>query len=466
MFSKLPRNLRKTVGFRLALWYSGIFILSSVLLFALAYFLLSSSLSRQDQQTIQLKLKELSALYETGGMESLKREVTVEKKFEKKAPLLIRVAGSDNKALLLVIPYQWAEFDIKQLERINPTKKMTWIRLPAKHNKNVLEIASVRLPNNYVLQAGKSTEYRAKVQRHFREIFVAVMIPLVLLALFGGTFLAFRALRPVRHLITTIRSIGAGKMDARVPSPQTGDELEELVVLFNGMLQRIETLINGMRDSLDSVAHDLRTPMTRLRGIAEIALQSDQNGETCQEALSSCLEESERILKMLNTLMDISEAETGVMKLDRELIDVSGLMKEVLDIYHYVAEEKNIDIHLTLPPDLSLIADPIRISQAMANLLDNAIKYTPVGGKIDIEARQLKQEILIAIKDSGIGIPREEMPKIWNRLYRGDQSRSQKGLGLGLSLLRAIIRAHKGRIEVLSEPGKGSTFSIYLPAHS
>ena len=466
MFSKLPRNLRKTVGFRLALWYSGIFILSSVLLFALAYFLLSSSLSRQDQQTIQLKLKELSALYETGGMESLKREVTVEKKFEKKAPLLIRVAGSDNKALLLVIPYQWAEFDIKQLERINPTKKMTWIRLPAKHNKNVLEIASVRLPNNYVLQAGKSTEYRAKVQRHFREIFVAVMIPLVLLALFGGTFLAFRALRPVRHLITTIRSIGTGKMDARVPSPQTGDELEELVVLFNGMLQRIETLINGMRDSLDSVAHDLRTPMTRLRGIAEIALQSDQNGETCQEALSSCLEESERILKMLNTLMDISEAETGVMKLDRELIDVSGLMKEVLDIYHYVAEEKNIDIHLTLPPDLSLIADPIRISQAMANLLDNAIKYTPVGGKIDIEARQLKQEILIAIKDSGIGIPREEMPKIWNRLYRGDQSRSQKGLGLGLSLLRAIIRAHKGRIEVLSEPGKGSTFSIYLPAHS
>jgi signal transduction histidine kinase len=169
---------------------------------------------------------------------------------------------------------------------------------------------------------------------------------------------------------------------------------------------------------------------------------------------------------MLNTLMDISEAETGIMKLDRELIDVSGLMKEVLDIYHYVAEEKDIDIHLTLPPDLSLIADPIRISQAMANLLDNAIKYTPVGGKIDIEARQLKREIMIAIKDSGIGIPREEMPKIWDRLYRGDQSRSQKGLGLGLSLLRAIIRAHKGRIEVLTEPGKGSTFSIYLPAHS
>jgi signal transduction histidine kinase len=466
MFSRLPKNLRKTVGFRLTLWYSGIFILSSLLLFVLAYFLLSSSLSRQDQQTIQLKLKELSALYETGGMESLEREVTVEKKFEKKAPLLIRVAGRENKALLLVIPYQWTEFDIKQLEKLPSPTKINWSRLPSKGSKNALEIASIRLADDYVLQVGKSTEYREKVQRHFREIFTAVMIPLVLFGLFGGTFLAFRALRPVRQLITTIRSIGTGRMDARVPNLQTGDELEELVILFNGMLERIETLINGMRDSLDNVAHDLRTPMTRLRGIAEIALQPNQNVEVCEEALSNCLEESERILKMLNTLMDISEAETGVMKLDQELVDVSSLMEGVLDIYHYVAEEKDVDVHLTIPDGLSMIADPIRISQAMANLLDNAIKYTSSGGKVNIEAHQLKQEIAIVVKDSGIGIHSEELPRIWDRLYRGDQSRSKKGLGLGLSLLKAIVRAHKGRVEVFSEPGKGSTFTIYLPAHS
>ncbi len=450
----------------MTLWYSTIFILSSFLLFVLAYFLLSSSLSRQDQETIQSKLEELSALYETGGMASLEKEVTVEKKFEKKAPLLIRVAGRGNKALLLVIPYQWAEFDIKKLEKIPSPTNMTWIRLPAKHNKHVLEIASVRLTNDYVLQAGKSTEYREKVLRHFREIFMAVMIPLVLLGLLGGAFLAFRALRPVRHLITTIRSIGTGRMDARVPRPQTGDELDELVLLFNGMLERIETLINGMRDSLDNVAHDLRTPMTRLRGVAEIALQSNQNVEVCQEALASCLEESERILKMLNTLMDISEAETGVMKLDQELVDVLGLMEGVLDIYQYVAEEKDIAIQLNISDGLYMIADPIRISQALANLMDNAIKYTPYGGRIDIEAHKLGREIVIVFNDSGIGIPREELPKIWDRLYRGDQSRSQKGLGLGLSLLRAIIKSHKGRVEVFSEPGKGSTFSLYLPAQN
>ena len=152
---------------------------------------------------------------------------------------------------------------------------------------------------------------RKRVLRHFREIFAAVMIPLDLLGFVSGSLVSFRALRPIRHLVHTIRSIGSGRMDARVPNPQTGDELDELVTVFNGMIERIGTLINAMRDALDNVAHDLRTPMTRMRGIAEMALQSDNDPAACREALADSLEESERILKMLNTLMDISEAETG-----------------------------------------------------------------------------------------------------------------------------------------------------------
>ncbi len=457
------RNLRKTVGFRLTAWYSGIFIFSSLLLFGLSYFLLSSSLSKQDLEAIQLKLTELSALFESGGMEFLEREISIEKKFEKKTPFFIRVAGRGNRTLLLIIPYQWAEFDIKKLEKTASNTHITWIRLRGKKNKIVLEVASIRLNNDYVLQIGKNTEDRERILKHFREIFAAVMIPLILLGFTGGTFLAFRALRPIRHLITTIRSIGSGRMAARVPSPQTGDELEELVGLFNGMVEKIEALINGMRDSLDNVAHDLRTPMMRLRGFAEMALQSGQNVEACQETLADCLEESERILKMLNTLMDISEAETGVMKLNREVVDISVLVERVLDMYRHVAEEKSIDIYLTIPVGLCVTADHARMSQVLANSLDNAIKYTPHGGRIYIEANQLQQQIVIGVRDSGIGIPQEELPRIWDRLYRGDQSRSEKGLGLGLSLVRAIVHAHKGRVEVFSEPGKGSTFTIYLP---
>jgi heavy metal sensor kinase len=466
MFLRSLKQLRKKVGFRLTIWYSGIFILSALFLFALAYFLLSSSLSKQDHEAIELRLQELSALYQTGGRELLEREVTVEKKFEKKIPFFTRLAGRDNETLFLHIPYQWVEFDIKLLEKMTPDTTMRWTRLPLKNNRNALEVASIRLANDYLLQVGKSTEDREKILRHFREIFTAVMVPLILFGFAGGAFLAFRALRPIRHLISAVRSVGPNRMDTRVRSPQTGDELDELATLFNGMLEKIETLINGMRDSLDNVAHDLRTPMTRLRGIAEIALRSDQNLEICREALADSIEESERILTMLNTLMDISEAETGVMKLDLESVNVSALIEGVAELYRYVAEDKGILVHTMASNDLYLTADPNRMRQILANLLDNSIKYTPTGGRVDIEAHHRGQKIVILVKDTGTGIHPEELPRIWDRLYRCDQSRSQKGLGLGLSLVKAIVQAHKGQIEVFSEPGKGSNFVISLPSNN
>lgn len=458
------KHLRKTVSFRLTVWYSGIFILSFLLLFSLAYFLLSSSLNKQDKEAIQLKLKELSTLYQTGGIELLEREVSLEKKFEKKKSFFVRLAGPGNKTVFLLIPYQWAQFDIKELEKTTSNIDTTWIRLPAKNNRDVLEIASTRLPNDYLLQTGRSTEDREKIMRHFRDVFGAVMAPLILLGFVGGAFLGFRALKPIQNLIDTVRSVRIGRLDARVPSPQTRDELEELATLFNGMLEEIETLIRAMRSSLDNIAHDLRTPMTRLRGIAERALQSGQKAEACQEALVECIGESEQILTMLNALMDISEAETGVMKLEQEVVNIDSLMDRVFDLYRYVAEEKNIHVRLNVCDELCVRVDPTRMSQVLANLLDNAIKYTPHGGFIQLEAYGQENEVVITVQDNGMGIAQEELPRIWDRLYRGEQSRSQKGLGLGLSLVKAIVQAHKGRVDVSSEPGKGSIFNVYLPA--
>ena len=463
MFSEHLRTLRANVAFRLTFWYSGIFIVSALLLFTLAYYLLSVSLNRQDQEAIQLRLKELSTVFKTGGMETLEREVSVEKKFEKRNPFFIRLAGKENRTLLLIIPYQWTESDIKEIERTVLYRDKQWIRLPARGGATFLEVASVRLAEDYLLQAGKSSEEREKILKHFRGIFAAVVLPLIFVGFVGGTFLAIRALKPIRHVMTTIRSISTGQMDARVPSPKTGDEFEELVMLFNAMVEKIETLIKGMRNSLDNVAHDLRTPMTRLRGIAEMAVSSDHTPEQYRDALSDCLEESERILKMLSTLMDISEAETGVIKLDRTSVNVAAMIEDVVELYRYVAEEKGLSMETRSPEALYLTADPVRMRQVLGNLLDNAIKYTPEGGKIEIEAQQADERIVILVRDSGIGIGREELDRIWERLYRGDQSRSQKGLGLGLSLVKAIVHAHGGQVGVQSAPGKGSTFTISLP---
>ncbi|MGH7790880.1 MAG: sensor histidine kinase, partial [Thermodesulfobacteriota bacterium] len=238
----------------------------------------------------------------------------------------------------------------------------------------------------------------------------------------------------------------------------------ELISLFNMMLEKIESLMNGMRNVLDNVAHDLRTPMTRLRGTAEMALQTDEGAGVLREALGDCIEESERILIMLNTLMDVSEAETGAMKLEEEEMNVAPLIEDVVELYSYVAEEKGVSVHTGFPKELYIKGDRNWIRQVLANLLDNAIKYTPSGGRIDIEAFRREQEVAITVKDTGVGISPEELDKIWERLYRGDKSRSQRGLGLGLSLVKAIVGAHRGYVDVSSKPGVGSVFTVYLPA--
>ncbi len=290
------------------------------------------------------------------------------------------------------------------------------------------------------------------------------IIPIIVLAYLGGIFVADRALNPIRQLINTLNSIVAsGKINARVPADQTDKLHEELLLLFNRMMDKIEALVNGMRNVLDNVAHDLRTPMTRFRGTAETALQSEENPDALREALSDCVEESERILIMLNTLMDVSEAETGVMKLDRQEMNVAPLIEDVVGLYGYVAEEKGVSVHTGFPEELYLTADRNWIRQVLANLVDNAIKYTPAGGRVDVEACRREQEVVITVKDTGIGVSPEELDKIWERLYRGDKSRSQRGLGLGLSLVKAIVGAHRGYIEVSSAPGAGSVFSVYLP---
>jgi signal transduction histidine kinase len=465
MFLRDLHNIPKTISFRLTAWYSIIFILVSFLLFGIAYFLLSSTLEKHNREAIQVKVKELALLYEKGGIPALEKEINSVKKFHQKRSFFIRIADPENRTLFLRLGYQWAGFDIKTLEKSPPTERRQWIILRSTEDENVLQIETFHLPDHLWLQVGQTLEEREKLLDRFREIFAAVMIPLVLLGFAGGAFLAFRALRPIRALIHTVHSVETGDMTARVPDPRTGDELDELVRLFNGMLEKIETLILGMKGALDNVAHDLRTPMTRLRGIAEITLQGDLQGDACRETLGRCIEECDQILTMLNTLMDISEAETGTMKLDRSEVNVPNLLASAADLYAYVAEDEGITVRVQAPPDLTMSVDPTRMAQVLANLLDNAIKYSREGGgEIVMAAERDTKGISLSVTDNGIGIPEEDRGRIWDRLYRGDRSRHQRGLGLGLSLVRAVVKAHGGTITVESEPDKGSRFTIRLPA--
>jgi signal transduction histidine kinase len=463
MYSKWRERLRHTLGFRLALWYAGLFVASSLALSGLTYVLVSASLRQYDREIIRSALIQYAAAYEIGGVRGLADEIERTQATAAPGPLLVRVLSAGQVVSFLSMPEGWRRFDLSRLAPPSPTGQQTWSTLETGIEGDLLEVASVRLGDGTLFQVGMSTERRKQLLDRFRRVLLINVLSIIVIGLAGGAVLTSSALQPVRTLADTVRSIlRTGRTEARVPVEDTGDALGELSVLVNAMLDRIDAVLTGMRGALDNVAHDLRTPMTRLRGIAETALAS-KDPAALREALADCLEESDRVVEMLRTLMDISEAETGTMALRVELTNLAELIRQTIDLYEDVAEERGVRIETRTPDDLTLTVDHNRMRQVLANLVDNALKYTPQGGSVSISAAQEGTDIVLTVADTGVGIPADELPRIWDRLYRGDKSRSTRGLGLGLSLVRAIVRAHGGTVGVESVPGHGSRFTLRLP---
>lgn len=438
--SERPPDRSGRFGLRLAVWYAALFITSSAVIVLITYLLTSSSLAQRDHQIIEAKLGEYAAVYARGGLRALANAVDVEQRTSGER-IFVRVLDGGSEAVLLSNAEGW--------------------------DVSTLEVATLQLRDGAIVQVGKSTEARRDILRRFRATLGLVTLAVIVIALTGGWVATQSAVQPIRRLSSVVRRIIAtGRTDERVPVEAEDDAINELTHLFNAMLDRIEGLVRGMRGALDNVSHDLRTPLTRLRGNAELALAAEPDTERYREALADCVEESDRVLVMLNTLMDISEAESGAMPLRRELCDLRQAVRRALELYHDAADAKGVHLEEGVQEAAVAFVDPVRLEQVTANLIDNAVKYTPGGGRVVVDVETVGGRATLRVRDTGVGIAAAELPYIWDRLFRGDRSRTERGLGLGLGLVKAVVEAHRGAVDVDSAPGAGSTFTVSFPSAS
>lgn len=461
-------RFRRSVAARLSLWFGALFAVGFSAIFILMYVLLGRQLETRDFEALRLRLQQYADIYEARGLIGVRERIAEDSEAPNVRSLFVRLVGPRGDMVWGKIPPDWV--DPNDLRVAVPDGWGGWnvrrvysVRIPHDQRRDVALVSTV-LSDGLLLQVGRSTDSRATLLEPLRELFLWFGGAVIVVASVVGYVAARRATRPLQSVVETARQIIThGALDARVPMPKRDDEIAELVQHFNTVLDKNAGLLRAMREALDNVAHDLRTPLSGIRGTAELALSHVGNESAMREALADCVERADDVLRLLRALMEISEAEAGVLKLEKSETDLGVLAQAAVGLYSDIAEAKAITLSMGQLVPAPVWADATRLRQAVANLIDNAIKYTPENGRVTVSTSVVDGRAVLRVADTGPGVPEAEQPRIWDRLYRCDQSRSESGLGLGLSLVRAIIEAHGGRATMRNAEAGGAIFEIALP---
>lgn len=468
MFSNPVRKFSRSLAFRLTLWYAVVFVATLCLTFTIIYILLSLELSERTDRSLERQIDHFTAMLAIKDLESVKEAALIETQTAGEKDVFIRLLLPSGEAFLTSSMSHWRDLDInpKSIRRLLEGDLTVKETVTLQDPERAVRIIYGFIGPGIIMQFGQSVAGNMRFLAALVRIFAAAMAGLFLVAVLIGWFLSRRALAGVAAVTHTASRISSESLQERViVAKRHGDEIDQLAAAFNTMLDRIEALVTGMREMSDNIAHDLRSPITRMRGLAEVTLTTAATPNDYENLAADTIEACDRLLDMINTMLLISKTEAGVGQMQLEDLDLAEIVSEACALFSPLAEDRQITLVCHAPEPLVTTGELKMMQRMIANLMDNAIKYSDNGGQVRVSAEKVNNpnQLCISIQDSGHGISAADLPLIFKRFFRGDQSRSLPGTGLGLSLARAVARAHGGDIQVTSDPGKGSVFKIVIP---
>lgn len=458
-------KIRRTLVFRLTFWYALVFTVSSLVAFAVFYVIISNVVKEHTDQAMLKEMAESVSILKSRGEDSFQHEMNFEAESEGFGDIFFRLLDPAGGEIAATNMTAWKGVGVNEsaLARVAAGEGPVFETVSVPGKPYEARIIYGILESGRIIQIGVSLEDDARFLETFRAVFVPGILIIMALSTLIGWFVAARALTGVKDVTRTALDISEGAFEKRVQVRARGDEVEQLAVAFNRMLDRIHELVRGLREVTDDIAHDLRTPIARIRGLAEAELNAGKDGEESNRLAADTVEECDNLLQMINTMLEISEIEAGIRVMPRTGVDLAQVIGEAVELFRPIADEKGIRLVSHTPDRFPIRGSVHGLQRIVVNLLDNAIKYTPAGGTVSVSLREDREQVDLIVQDTGVGISEEDLSLVFNRLYRCDSSRSQPGFGLGLSLASAVARAHGGHIAAASRPGQGSTFTITLP---
>ncbi|HEY2032099.1 MAG TPA: HAMP domain-containing sensor histidine kinase [Rhizomicrobium sp.] len=449
-------SLFRTVAFRIVFIYVAIFAISAASLVAFTYWNTKRELDAQTDQTIDAEITGLSEQYQRLGLGGL-ADVIMSRSVRGGQGLYLLtdlqhhpIAGNlDGWPAIMVRPNSFVEF--------NYERRVGGLSTLRRARGRVFS-----LTGGFQLLVARDVHERHETVRLFSTTLPWSLMLMLILGVVGGGVMSRNLLARLDSINETSREIMAGDLARRVPVRGTGDEFDTLATSLNRMLDRIERLMRGMREVTDSVAHDLRSPLNRLRNRIDAALRHLPPESAEYAEIESAAFEIDQLIATFNALLLIAEAEAGLAREAMERIDLRDVVEGIAELYGPLAEEKGVAFEAA-PSGAAMIAGNKRlIAQALANLVDNAIKYTPEGGKVRISIEDTPSGVALTVADSGIGIPPEERARVLDRFVRLEASRHSPGTGLGLSLVVAVAKLHDARLD-LGDNGPGLKATLVFP---